>query len=97
MRFENVICSGKLLELGLDGRMGFSDKDISFNGHIELSPEAIEGNRILRLVPGAGRIAGWLRTGFRVTGKTERPRLKISFADGLRDILGFKIRCEGEH
>lgn len=87
LRLENVVCSGKWLNLDLKGRLGFFDKELSVSGGVSMLPGAVESSSLLRILPGSREIVKKIRPGFRITGRTDKPRFHLSFLDGLREIL----------
>jgi len=96
IKCRNVICAGKWMDLRLDGGIGFFDKEIAIHGKVGMVPQSLQDNRFFKLLPGAGELAKHIKTGFKITGKTDHPNFSITLSDKLSEIImrGFK-RSEG--
>ncbi len=97
IKCRDVICYGEWMDLRLDGGIGFFNKEISVNGKVGMIPQSLKDNRLFKLLPGMSQIAKHIKTGFRITGKTDHPNFSISISDTLRDVIrrGFR-RSEEE-
>jgi hypothetical protein len=86
-RWENVACTGKWLDITLNGGIGFFDKELTVKGQLGMVPQSIQDNRFFKLLPGAEKIAKRFKTSFRVSGKTDHPNFRVSLIDSLRDVF----------
>jgi len=86
LRIENALCAGKWADFKLRGRFGFFDKELVLDADVEVARRALETSVILRLLPLPEELKRRLKTGFRISGRTDRPRFRISLSDPLRLI-----------
>jgi hypothetical protein len=88
LRFENVVCSGNWMNLNVNGRLGFFDKELVVRGSVSPATHAIESNRILRLFPGAEGLAKKLKAGFKISGRTDKPHFRLSLFERVKELFG---------
>ncbi|HOX27564.1 MAG TPA: AsmA-like C-terminal region-containing protein [bacterium] len=87
IRFENVTCVGKWLDLALGAKIGFFDKELAVDGEISVIPAIVEKNRFFKMLPGAEELSKLIRAGFRMTGKTEKPKFRFVVPNAVKEFF----------